>query len=306
MNTHNHKTQPPINSGGRTIHVDNLPLALFDGALNLALQALAYLTLAATGAYVEIGLLRTGETRTKYRIPRGGHALTCVAVFGNTVVIGGTPGVTDNPGFSKALNFALAMMRMAGKIATFLSPATADNQVYLRDASGRMKPITNWGFETLSIIVDVELNVRGLLARIAGTNTVYFLSAEQVAKGRTSKRNWTRANVPGITSLDSLPTVIDDVTNVFCRVTSGDGEIGATTLNLRDINSGTIENTGFEATSETAWVAGRTATGDVVVVNDGASGQFNPGVSVVPPTQFAAAFGDAGRRYTGTAASAQA
>lgn len=282
----------PGNAGGYNVSLGNLFLLLITALVNVTLEALAYLTFNATGTRVEFGLLRSGETLGSYKIPRNGHALFAVANFDGTLTIIGTPGVHGNPAFATGLNWVMALMRMANKNIAFLAPPQVRISYYLRYTSDKVTEIANWGFAQLAII-----NGKGLLARVEGSNEVYFLSARAIKDGATGKSSWKRVVVPGVNKVDNLPVAINDPANVFVKATIYERQ-AAVTLNFSNIENSVIKQVG-DATTDIdtgATVLGHAADDSVVIGADKTSRNFKPGISRANASTLQAAFGAPGTR----------
>ncbi|MBI4135444.1 hypothetical protein HY477_01790 [Candidatus Uhrbacteria bacterium] len=297
---------PTGKNGGYSVNIGNLFLLLVSTLVNVTLEALAYLTFNATGTRVEFGLLKSGETLGTYAIPRRGHALFAVANFDGTLAITGTRGVTGNSAFATGLNWVMALMSKANKAVAFLAPPQGTIGYYVRHASGKIVEITNWGFDQLSMV-----NGKGLLVRVSGSNDVYFLSARAIRDGATGQSSWKRITVPCVGSIETLPVVIDDPANVFCKATI-DERPAAVMLDASNIENGVIRQVG-DATTDIdtgATVLGRAADDSVVIDASANSRNFKPGISRADASTLQAAFGDVGTRLvrnghaTGASASA--
>lgn len=276
------------NPGATSVKITKLIMFALTTLVSVTLEALAYLTLNSTGTRVEFGTLGKGQTLTGYAIPEGGQALTAVASFKGGTFVAGTPGIAENPGFPTVLGWIVVLMAKAKQTVAYLTPPQGRIAYYVAFAADQIVEIMSWGFAQLTPIANV-----GLIAQVSSSNKLYFLPQKNLGAFRTgqvAKSDWREITVPGVDSVDVLPSAIRKTVEVFCQVTIAGKKGGAVLLDFSRIQDGVITQIGEPRTNVDAGARVLGSFGDELVIMAGANSRnFDHGVTRGPQASLLAA-----------------
>lgn len=297
-----HTNPNPLNKGATSLSVMDLVTLALTLMANAALEALSFLVLLADGTSIEFGKLKLGQVQPNYLIGDG-KALSVVASLGNNaLLIGGTPGIMDNPAFATVVMWVQAMMAKARRHTAFFATPPGEIAYYILVEGNRIVEIN---LASLGFAQVAAVRLKGLVARSAGNDGVlYFLSIEDAIAGRVGSADWRRIVVRGVEAITNVPRAIEDPANVLCSVVIG-GKPGALALNFTKIEQGNVTVSARADEVDAACYLGQ--AGPNAVIEAGTQTRHFPaGTSYAAPALLEQAFGPAGRRIATTAPSATA